>query len=89
MRWLLPVLALMLTASTATAATIRGSVRGELVAGTRSADRIFASAGNDYVQVAFGGLDTVDCGPGTDVVSADAGDRVAANCEVVSRRLGT
>ncbi len=39
------------------------------------------------MQVAFGGIDRVDCGAGTDVVSADAADKVAANCEVVSRRL--
>ena len=39
------------------------------------------------MQAAFGGVDRVDCGAGRDVVSADLGDRVAANCEVVSRRL--
>jgi hypothetical protein len=86
-RRLLPVLALLLVTSTAAAATIRGSARGELVAGTPSADRILAAAGNDFVQAAFGGADRVDCGAGTDVVSADAGDRVAANCEIVSRRI--
>src|SRR5439155_14920381 len=29
----------------------------------------------------------VTCGRGVDVVSADAGDEVAADCEIVSRRL--
>jgi BNR repeat protein len=87
-RRLLPVLALLLVlASTATAATIRGSSRGELILGTQKADRLAAGAGNDLVQAAFGGVDRVDCGPGRDVVSADASDRVASNCEVVSRRV--
>ena len=44
----------------------------------RSPDRISAGAGNDLVQVAFGGIDTVDCGTGKDIVSADAADKVAA-----------
>ena len=39
------------------------------------------------MQVAFGGVDRVDCGAGVDIVSADAADKVAANCEIVSRRL--
>jgi len=39
------------------------------------------------VQAAFGGVDRVDCGPGRDVVSADLGDHVANDCEVVDRRI--
>jgi hypothetical protein len=87
LRRLIVPLVFLLVASTATAATIRGSTRGELIAGTPAADRITAGGGNDRVQVAFGGIDRVDCGPGVDVVSADAADRVAASCETVSRRL--
>ena len=86
-RRLLPVLLLLLLASTATAATIHGSKRGELVLGTPHPDRLVAAGGNDLVQAAFGGKDRVDCGPGSDVVSADGSDVVAANCEIVSRRL--
>jgi hypothetical protein len=81
------LLSVLLVASTASAATIRGTNKGQLIAGTQAADRILARGGNDLVQVAFGGNDTVDCGPGVDVVSADAADKVAANCETVSRRL--
>jgi hypothetical protein len=81
------LLALFLLASTATAATVRGTQRGELIAGTQAADRISARGGNDFVQAAFGGNDRVDCGPGNDVVSADGADQVAANCETVSRRV--
>ena len=87
MRRLLPVLLLLALASTATAATIQGSKRGELIVGTQAADRVLAGGGADRVQVAFGGIDSVDCGAGIDIVSADASDRVASNCEIVSRRL--
>jgi hypothetical protein len=80
------VLALALAAPAA-AATIRGTARSNLLVGTPAADRISAGAGGDFVQAAFGGVDRVDCGPGRDVVSADPADRVAASCEVVSRRL--
>jgi hypothetical protein len=86
-RRLLPVLALLALASTATAATIHGTRAGELILGSATADRVTAGAGPDRVQVAFGGVDRVDCGTGVDVVSADASDKVASNCEIVSRRL--
>jgi BNR repeat-like domain len=56
-------------ASTAAAATIRGTARADLL------------------QAAFTGKDTVTCARGTDIVSADLSDKVAADCEVVSRRL--
>ena len=82
------VLALfLLSVSSAAAALPRGTARSDTIVGTRSVDRIAARGGNDFVQVAFGGADHVDCGAGNDVVSADAGDKVAANCEIVSRRL--
>ena len=86
MRRLLIVLALVLV-SPAAAATIRGTPLGDSIVGTQGADTIVAGAGNDFIQVAFGGVDSVDCGAGFDVVSADLSDKVAANCEVVSRRL--
>src|SRR5436190_24347311 len=79
-RRLLPVLLLLLLASTATAATIHGSKRSELILGTPRPDRLVSAGGNDLVQAAFGGKDRVDCGPGNDVVSADGSDVVAANC---------
>jgi hypothetical protein len=82
----LVVLIALVVAAPAAAATINGSLRGELILGSPTPDRIHAAAGNDFVQVAFGGLDTVDCGAGNDVVSADATDRLS-HCETVSRRL--
>jgi hypothetical protein len=86
MRRLVVILALVL-ATPAAAATIHGTAQGDSIVGTQGADRIVAGAGNDFVQVAFGGVDSVDCGAGFDVVSADLADKVATNCEVVSRRL--
>jgi len=85
MRRLVVLLALVVAAPAA-AATINGSLRSELILGSAAPDRIHAAAGNDFVQAAFGGVDTVDCGAGNDVVSADATDRLT-NCETVSRRL--
>ena len=87
MRRLGLLLLLLLFASTATAATIHGTKAANTIIGTPGPDRIVAGAGNDSVQVAFGGVDRVDCGAGVDIVSADAADKVAANCEIVSRRL--
>jgi hypothetical protein len=69
MRRGLPLLLALVLVSTASAATIRGTKRADLVS------------------AAFGALDRVSCGGGRDVVSADLGDRVAADCEVISRRL--
>ena len=87
MRRLGLLLVLLVCASTATAATIHGTKNGELIVGTPAPDTIFAGPGNDSIQVAFGGLDRVDCGKGVDIVSADLTDKIAANCEIVSRRL--
>jgi len=69
LRRLLPLAILLVFASTAAAATVRGTARA------------------DFLQTAFNGKDTVACGRGTDVVSADAADKVASDCEIVSRRL--
>ena len=87
MRRLALLVLLLLFASTATAATIHGTRGADTVVGTPSPDRVATGAGNDLVQVAFGGTDTVDCGAGSDIVSADALDRIAANCELVARRI--
>jgi hypothetical protein len=54
---------------------------------TASAATIRGTKRADFVPAAFGAIDRVSCGAGRDVVSADLGDRVAADCEVVSRRL--
>ena len=95
-----PALALLLLATSAggaAAARVDGSERGDRLVGTPGADvvvgrggpdRILAAAGNDRIAVQYdAGPDTVACGGGRDVVNADANDRVAADCEVVSRRI--
>jgi BNR repeat protein len=69
LRRLLPLVLLFALASTAAAATIRGTGKADLL------------------QTAFNGKDSVACGRGADVVSADLSDKVAADCEIVSRRL--
>jgi hypothetical protein len=83
---LLVLLVVLVVAAPAAAATISGTVRGELLLGSAAPDRIKASAGDDFVQAAFGGVDRIDCGAGRDLVSADLGDRVV-NCETVVQRL--
>jgi hypothetical protein len=85
----LPFLLAAALAAPATAATIQGTTHADALQGTNAADRISARGGDDFVQTAFGGRDEIACGPGRDVVTADRGDRVARDCEVVSRRLST
>src|SRR5919202_4237613 len=62
----------------AAAAVVDGSARPERLRGTARADSIVAQDG---------GRDTVRCGRGRDVVTADLTDRVARDCETVSRQL--
>ncbi|HZC30215.1 MAG TPA: sialidase family protein, partial [Gaiellaceae bacterium] len=86
MRRVVLVLALVVVGPAA-AATIHGSRPGQLIVGTQAPDRIFTGPGPEYVQVAWGGVDTVHCGTGTDVVTADRSDVVGRSCAIVSRRL--
>ena len=52
-----------------------------------SADVIDAGAGSDVVDVRDRkGDDTVKCGSGRDVVTADRKDKIARDCEVVRRK---
>jgi hypothetical protein len=73
----LVVLALLAPAAAA-AAVIQGTAHAERVKGTTKADRI---------DVVFGATDRVSCGKGTDTVTADLADKIAADCEFVSRRI--
>ena len=86
MRRLLIALALVFAAPAA-AATIHAPRGGGVTLGTPAPDRIHGGPGNDFIQAAWGGADRVDCGRGFNVVAADLGDTVAADCQVVSRRL--
>ena len=82
---LLTLLAVVLTASTADARTIRGTADADVLRGTAQADSIFGFAGNDRINVSGGRADRVSCGAGFDSVTADPRDHVAANCEKVRR----
>jgi hypothetical protein len=86
MRRLVVLLALVL-ATPAAAGTIHATRRGGAIVGTQAADRLVGGPRTDLIQAAWGGVDRVTCGGGADVVSADLADKVAADCEVVSRRL--
>jgi Ca2+-binding RTX toxin-like protein len=65
---------------------IWGSRHAESIRGTAGRDSILAGAGNDTVSVRRGSVDRVRCGAGNDTVRAGRRDRVAADCEHVSRR---
>jgi len=82
-RRLLPAAALSLLAALAAASAgakdIVAPARGAVV-GTNKADRIAAEGG---------AANTIRCKAGRDVVTADPGDSVAADCEVVSLRVSS
>jgi hypothetical protein len=79
-------LALALAAGTAGAAAITGTNRADFLRGGPRSDRISARGGNDRIKIDGGRRDFVSCGKGrNDIVNADAADRVAADCEDVSR----
>jgi hypothetical protein len=80
--------ALPAVASAAARPPIAGTARADLLLGRDGSDRIDARAGNDRIAVEYdGGIDRVSCGPGVDVVAADLRDRIAGDCEFVSRRI--
>jgi hypothetical protein len=84
-------------AGAAAAARIEGTARPQRIVGTAAADliiprggadRVLAGSGDDRVVAQYdGAVDTIACGPGRDVVTADGSDRVAADCELVSHRI--
>lgn len=80
-------LAVVLPAAGATAATIVGTQRANLIHGGPRADTIRARGGDDRIVAQDGGRDRISCGAGRDVVSADRSDRVAGDCETVLRQL--
>jgi RTX calcium-binding nonapeptide repeat (4 copies) len=60
----------------------------DFLSGGTGRDRLDAGRGNDRIVAQYdGGRDGVLCGPGLDVVNADLLDAVAADCELVGRRL--
>ncbi|HET7572352.1 MAG TPA: sialidase family protein [Gaiellaceae bacterium] len=86
-RLVVPLLVALVAAGPAAADRIVAKQAGSRLVGTPRSDVLVGRRGPDLVDAAFGGRDRVTCGSGRDVVSADVRDRVAADCEVVSRRL--
>ena len=84
-------------AGTSRADTIAGRAGGDRLSGGAGADFLHggpgrdsldAGRGADRVAASYDGArDVVRCGAGTDIVNADLVDSVAADCELVSRRL--
>jgi hypothetical protein len=70
----------LLAPAAAAAAVIQGSARADRLKGTAKPDRIDA---------VYGATDRVTCGKGIDVVTADPADKVAKDCEFVSRRISS
>jgi Ca2+-binding RTX toxin-like protein len=62
--------------------TISGGNGNDTIAGGPDDDTIDAGAGRDFIDASGGGADAVTCGDGNDLVRYDAGDTVAADCEI-------
>ena len=58
-------------------------------AAAAGAARIHGTRHSDLIQAVNGRHDTVTCGRGRDVVTAEARDRVARSCEIVTREIST
>jgi Ca2+-binding RTX toxin-like protein len=65
--------------------TINGEDGDDSINGNLDDDVIEGGPGNDHINAVGGGADRVSCGDGADVVFADVGDQVNANCEDVRR----
>lgn len=65
---------------------LSGGADVDVLVGGGGADALDGGAGNDLVAAAGDGFrDTIRCGPGRDRAHADRGDRVAPDCERISR----
>jgi Tol biopolymer transport system component len=64
--------------------TLRGTARADVIYGLAGNDRLFGLGGDDRL-IGGPGADRILCGGGRDRVVADRSDRVAGDCELVSR----
>jgi hypothetical protein len=65
------------------------AVVGLAAAGSAAAARIHGTRHSDLIQAVNGKRDVVSCGRGRDVVTAEARDRIARDCEIVTREIST
>jgi len=79
----------LVLAAPSVAGHIVGTRGPDLLLGTSRPDGISSRGGSDRIDVAGGLRDTVSCGAGSDLVAADATDRIARDCERISRRIST
>jgi hypothetical protein len=68
-------------------AYLYGGAGNDSIAGGAGEQRIEGNEGDDTIDSRDGGFDSIDCGPGNDVVFADAGDSTTG-CEVAPDRDG-
>lgn len=72
--------------------TLRGTPAADVLSGKGGHDKLYGLAGNDRLVGGLGhdrlvggpGADTLLCGAGRDTATADARDRVARDCEIVT-----
>ena len=57
----------------------------DVIDGGNGADWLFGAAGADTIRARDRSIDIVSCGPGRDRVTADRSDKIAADCERVTR----
>ena len=67
--------------------TIRGTARSDYIDPRAGRDRVTASGGDDRIKAQDQFVDTVRCGSGFDLVTADLRDAVGRDCETVVRQL--
>lgn len=60
--------------------TIDGGSGNDTIVGGKGTDGLYAGPGDDAIDAKDGAVDTVDCGPGSDIVNADRAD-IVKNCE--------
>lgn len=66
--------------------TIYGGYNRDLIDGGAGKDTIWGENDPDTIYAVDGEVDTINCGSGTDTVTADPEDVVAASCETVTRK---
>lgn len=66
---------------------LRGGPAGDVVAGGQGADELSGEGGADRIVSRDGVADGVRCGEGEDRVDADTADRVAPDCEAITRTV--